>query len=279
MNVGFIGTGSMGSILIEAFIQSESLRANQIIASNRTRSKVQRLADQYPELRVAKSNADVILESQIVFLCIKPKEFKQVIDEIHKLVIPSQVIVSITSPVLIQYLEDHLCCKIAKVIPSITNYQCSGAALCMYGERITADDQTCLENMLRPISTPLHISEHYTRISSDLSSCGPAFIAFFVEQFVLAAVQETGIPHEQASRLASEMVLGTGKLLTSGGFTPASLQQRVSVPGGITAEGLRIMAAELDGVFNELIQTTHAKFENELEKVRLQFYSQEVDCP
>ncbi len=48
MKVGFIGTGSMGSILIEAFIQSGALNPEDIIASNRTASKVERLAAAYP---------------------------------------------------------------------------------------------------------------------------------------------------------------------------------------------------------------------------------------
>jgi competence protein ComER len=277
MNVGFIGTGSMGSILIEAFIQSGALRADQIVAGNRTRGKAERLALKYPGLRAAKSNIEVVLDSQIVFLCVKPKEFKKVVDEIQKVVIPEQIAISITSPVLIRHLEDHLCCKVAKVIPSITNFECSGAALCMYGERITPEDRQTIETLLQTISAPLHISEQYTRVTSDISSCGPAFLAFFIQKFIDAAVEETGISQEEATRLASEMVLGTGKLLTTGGFTPESLQERVSVPGGITAEGLRMLECGFSGVFNQLIRTTHAKFEHELEKVNTSFYGEKVD--
>lgn len=39
MKVGFIGTGSMGSLLIYALIQSGALEPRQIAASNRTPSK------------------------------------------------------------------------------------------------------------------------------------------------------------------------------------------------------------------------------------------------
>jgi competence protein ComER len=138
-------------------------------------------------------------------------------------------------------------------------------------------DRELLETLLMNISAPLRIEEEYTRVTSDLSSCGPAFLAFFVEQFVNAAVEETGIPRAEATRLASEMVLGTGKLLTSGGFTPESLQKRVSVPGGITAEGLRMMSEEFNGVFNQLIRVTHAKYEEDLEKIETAFYKTRVD--
>lgn len=271
MNVGFIGTGSMGSILIESLIRSGALPPERIIAANRTIGKAVLLADKHPGLRVARSNIEVILESELIFLCVKPVEYKKVIDEIRKVTLPSQILVSITSPVLISHLEDQLNCKIAKVIPSITNYLLSGATLCMYGDRMSDQDMLVLEQLLACISEPIVISEKHTRVTSDISSCGPAFFALLMQKFIEAAVAETGIPYGQATKLASHMLLGSGKLLTEGGFTPESLQQRVAVPGGITAEGLRLMEHELDGMFNRLIRITHAKYQEDLEKVGAMF--------
>lgn len=273
MQVGFIGTGSMGSILIKSLIQTGALLPKQIIASNRTLEKVKRLAAAYPGLQAADSNRHAASESDLLFICVKPKQFKEVIDDIKPAVHASQIVVSITSPVLIRHLEEHLPCKIAKVIPSITNYVCSGAALMMYGSRMGAEDVLMLEKLLQPIAKPVAISEEHTRICSDLSSCGPAFIAYFIEQFVQAAEALTGLPKEEASLLASEMVLGTGLLLTSGGFTPEKLRERVTVPGGITAEALRVLSIDLEGTFERLIRTTHNKYVDELEKVEELFYN------
>lgn len=271
MKVGFIGTGSMGSILIEAFIQSGALNPEQIVATNRTIAKVERLAAVYPGLQAAHSNIEAAQQSELLFLCVKPSDYKTVIDDIQGIARPEQIIVSITSPVMIYQLEQQLPSKIAKIIPSITNYVFSGATLCMYGDRLDIEDKELLENLVSHISAPVRVSEQHTRISSDLSSCGPAFLAFFIEKFIQAAVEETGISEDEATQLASEMTLGTGKLLTTGGFTPATLQQRVSVPGGITAEGLRMMQKELRGLFNNLVRTTHSKYEEDLEKVEVLF--------
>ncbi|NOU95507.1 late competence protein ComER [Paenibacillus sp. LMG 31456] len=277
MRVGFIGTGSMGSILIEAFIQSGALNPEQIVATNRTISKVERLAATYSGLKVARSNIDVVRHCDILFLCVKPTEFKTVIDDIKIEASPEQIIVSITSPVLIRQLEDLLPSKIAKIIPSITNFVFSGATLCVYSDRMADEDIELLENLLSHISAPIRISEANTRISSDLSSCGPAFLAFFIQKFIDASVEETGISREEATQLASEMTLGTGKLLTTGGFSPEALQKSVAVPGGITAEGLHMMEKELRGLFNNLIHTTHAKYEEDLEKVETRFFGTKVE--
>ncbi|NOU72400.1 late competence protein ComER [Paenibacillus sp. LMG 31458] len=271
MKAGFIGTGSMGSILIEAFIHSGAFNPEQIIAGNRTIHKVELLAETYPGLHVAGSNREVVLGSDLIFLCVKPSEFKNVIDEIKEDVLPSQLIVSITSPVLLKHLEGLLPAKISKIIPSITNYVLSGATLCIHGNRMQPEDKEWLENLFAHISSPIRVSENYTRISSDISSCGPAFLAKFLQSFIDAAVEATGISIEEATLLASEMTLGTGKLLTTGGFNPATLQKRVSVPGGITAEGLRILDDELAGIFSRVISATHTKYEEDIEKAELLF--------
>ncbi|WP_341278445.1 late competence protein ComER [Paenibacillus sp. FSL H8-0537] len=277
MKVGFIGTGTMGSLLIEALIASGALESDQISVSNRTFAKAQALADRYAGLQAEASNARAAFGKDIVFLCIKPHEFKKVIDDISSVVRPEQLLVSITSPVLLSHLEEVVPCKVAKVIPSITNHVWSGASLCIYGSRIHSEDKERLESLLAFISEPLQIDESYTRVVSDLSSCGPAFISCLLEQFVDAAVEETGIDREEALKVASAMLLGTGLLLTEGGLTPADVQARVAVPGGITAQALKLLRCETDDVFNRLIRTTHAKFHDDVAKVSISFYGEEVN--
>jgi competence protein ComER len=271
MNVSFIGTGSMGGTLIESFVRSGALLPGQITITNRTYDKAEQLASRYPGMHAVRTNAEAVHGSNLVFLCIKPLDFKSVIDEIKASIQPEQMIVSITSPVLLAHLEEWLPCKIAKVIPSITNMMLSGASLCIYGSRLDAIDQAMLEGLLSHISDPIRIDEQYTRVVSDLSSCGPAFMAYLLQQFVDAAVLETGIDRTDAVRLAGSMLHGTGLLLTEGGMTPETLQARVSVPGGITAAALRQLDSEMSGVFERLIQTTHAKFREDLEKVDQSF--------
>ncbi|MFD1953398.1 late competence protein ComER [Paenibacillus thailandensis] len=267
MNVGFIGTGTMGTLLIEALITSGALDPKQISVSNRTLAKAEALAARYPGLRAVHSNAEAAADCELLFLCVKPLEFHKVVGDIASVVCPGQLVVSITSPVMISLLEQRLPCKIAKMIPSITNSVWSGATLCIYGSRVAEEDKDKLESLLKHISQPLRIEESFTRIVSDISSCGPAFFAFLLEQFVKAAVEETGIERGEAVRVASEMLLGTGLLLTEGGLTPEQIQKRVAVPGGITAQALELLRQDTAGVFGRLIRTTHDKYNEDVEKI------------
>jgi len=272
MNVGFIGTGSMGGVLIQAFIKSNALKPDQILITNRTIKKAEQLVEMHPGIHLSHSIQELVIHSDILFLCVKPMEFRSVLDIIAPLIRKEQVIVSITSPVLIRHLESKLPCKIAKIIPSITNFERSGATLCMYGSLMTDKDKELLESLLCHISAPVRIDERHARVTSDISSIGPAFMAFFVEQLVQAAVELTGISRGEANRLAGEMLLGTGLLLTSGGYSPETLQQRVSVPGGITAKALQLLQKRTDGIFLDVIKATHAKYEEDLNKVEEMMY-------
>ena len=140
-------------------------------------------------------------------------------------------------------------------------------ALCIYGR--SKDEENIkerLETLISYISEPLRIEENYTRIVSDLSSCGPAFISFFCEQFVEAAVEETGISTEEATKLQATCCLEPALFLTKGGMTPAQVQERVAVPGGITAKAFKYAARETDRHISiSLIRTTHAKYKEDLE--------------
>jgi len=276
VNVGFIGTGNMGSTLIEAFVRSGALSPKQMIASNRTRDKALLLASKFPDFRVAEHNGQSAAESDILFLCVKPLEYKRVIDDIRSFVRPDQIIVSITSPVQIRHLEAALPAKIAKVIPSVTNLVLSGAVLCIYGERLTQTDREMLDRLFEHIGRPLHVREDFTRIASDLTSCGPAFLDFILQRLIDAACDVAGFHPEEAARVVSSMTLGTGKLLTEGGFVPGDIEKKVSVPGGITSEGLRLLNEEIGNVFHHLVRTTHAKYEEDLCKVEAMFNERDV---
>ena len=269
--VGFIGTGSMGSVLIHALLRSNALKPEELMIHNRTTIKAEAVAEYYPGIKVSCSPVETAVSSDILFLCVKPFEFINVLDKISIFLRRDQMLVSITSPVVISQLEAVVACKVAKVIPSLTNYEKSGATLCMYGERMGDKDKELLESLLCHISTPIRINEQFARVSSDISSIGPAFVAYFVEQLVDAAVEVTGITRQEANRLAGEMVLGTGLLLTSGGFTPHALQERISVPGGITAKALALLRIETEGLFEQIIRTTHVKFEEDLEAIEEMF--------
>lgn len=269
--VGFIGIGTMGGMLIDAFLRAGTFRPEQVFIHNRTPQKAHMMAQKYPGMTIASSNAAVAQQTQLLFLCVKPLDFQTVLKEIAPHVTPSQTVVAIASPVLLQHLAEQLPSKLIKFIPSLTNLSHAGACLLTFHERIPGDEREQWKQLFSAIGTPVEISEAHTRIASDLSSCGPAFLSHILSQMADAAVEEAGLPRCLAEALVVHMLDGTARLLMQEGLSLQEIQQRIAVPGGITQQGLSWLSDQLAGVFHRLFQTTHAKYAEDVEKIQAAF--------
>ncbi|MCF6092898.1 late competence protein ComER [Microaerobacter geothermalis] len=273
MQLGFIGTGNMGGMLIEALIQSSYISASQVTAINRTREKVIKLAARYPGLKSAETIKEMTLHCDIIFICVKPMEYRKVMQELHDGLFPHQFVVSITSPVMIANLETNLPCKVVKMIPSITNSAFAGASLVVWGTRLTKEDKEYLLTLFQQFSHPVIIEEEETRVSSDIISCGPAFFGYLLQQFIEGAVEEIGISREKATALATEMMIGLGELLSSEKYNLETLVNKVCVPGGVTGAGLTALEEMAKPMFHQLFQRTHMKFYEDVEEMKKHFES------
>jgi competence protein ComER len=275
MKIGFIGAGSMGSLLVGAFIRAGAMQPDDIVVSSRTQAKLSAMAQEYPGLHIAASNREAAIGADYLFLCVKPMDFRRVLDDISPVLNEGQIVISITSPVKIASLEELLPCKVAKIIPSVVNAVGSGASLIMWGSRLTEKDQQGLWNLFSAISRPIRIPEEEVRVASDLSSCGPAFMAYLLEQFIDAAVLSAGMERETATALACEMMLGSARLMLELPCSPSELQAKVSVPGGITSAALDSLRKSTRGAFLQVLYTTHEKFAEDLDRVDSSLFPRE----
>lgn len=266
MEVGFIGTGSMGRILIEAFIASGAIPPSQITIINRTKEKAESLVATHPEIKLASSVEELIQKCGAIFICVRPSDYVPVLKLLQQNSHADQTVISITSAILLKDMERSIPSKIIKLIPSITNAALSGASLVMFSERLSIEEKNMWNQIFASMSQPIEIDEQYVRVSSDLISCGPAFFSYLLQSFIESAVSQTGISHESATFMVTEMMIGYGRLISIGGFTLETLQERVLVPGGVTGIGLGVIKEELGPLFDHLFQKTHEKFEQDVEE-------------
>jgi competence protein ComER len=271
MKIGIIGTGNMGRILIEALIEGKAVSPSSMYITNRTISKALDIRLSYPEIVVENSAIEVAKQAQLLFICVKPGNMFDCIQDMVHYLTKEHCVVSITSPISVEQLESVLPCSTARAIPSITNRALAGVSLLSFGERCEPHWKQSLTKLLEHISTPLQIEENITRVASDIVSCGPAFFSYLTRRFIDAAVSETKIDEETATKLASEMLIGLGALLQKELYTLPTLQEKVCVKGGITGEGIKILENEIGEVFEHLFQATHSKFDEDVKETTKQF--------
>jgi competence protein ComER len=263
MKIGMIGTGNMGKILVEAMIDGNAISPEDVFIYNRTLNKALEIKENYPNINIGSSDIEIAKETDLIFLCVKPHDMYGVAQNISPVLTKDKCVVSITSPISPSQLDTFFNCSVARIIPSITNRALAGVSLFSFGSNCTEEWKKKLEGFYEKFSTPLEIEDNITRVASDIVSCGPAFFCYLTRKFIEGAVEETEIDLETATKLASEMLIGLGELLKKGYYTLPTLQEKVSVKGGITGEGINVLERQLGDTFNQLFQATQAKYEDD----------------
>ncbi len=263
MKWGIIGTGNMGKVLLHALTESQAVAEENIHIYNRTLMKAYELLNQYPNVSVERNLKTITSKSDVLYLCAKPKEILSIAQQIKSHVRKDQMVISITSSITTDHLDQILPCKTARMIPSITNQSLSGATLLSFGKRCSPIDQEMLMQTCKLFSHPFLVSDSTVRAASDVVSCGPAFISYVLEDMIHSVEEVTLLERKEAEQFVEVMMIGFGKLLEEKHFTLKSLMEKVMVKGGITGVGMEALEAEINQSFRNVFLKTHEKFSEE----------------
>ena len=79
--VGFLGAGNMGEAIIKGLLQTGLVPTSAIAATDARADRLQQMTSQYG-IRAAASNLDLVAESDVVILAVKPQIMGAVLKEI-----------------------------------------------------------------------------------------------------------------------------------------------------------------------------------------------------
>lgn len=271
MKIGIIGTGNMGKILIQAMVDSNAVHASDMMVTNRSPEKVKRIKQHYPQIKIARHAVELAENSKFIFICVKPLQIYPLIQQLNDVLTEDHILISITSPISTDELENETTCQVTRIIPSITNRAFSGASLFSFGKRMSDENKRLLTGLFEYFSQPVYISEEHTRVASDIVSCGPAFISYLLQQFIDGAVRQTSISKELAIELTSNMLVGLSNLIEKNYYSLETLQEKVTVQGGITGIGIEVLENEVGEMFDQLFIATHRKYAEDRRGIHEQF--------
>jgi pyrroline-5-carboxylate reductase len=235
--ISFIGCGKMATALISSIYKNNV--AKEIYASGKNIDNLENVRQKY-EVITSNDNKKVIKNADIVFLCVKPQNMNEVLDEIKDSV-KNQLIVSIAAGITLKQIESKL--KNARVIRVMPNLNCLVSEMaCGFskGKHANKEDIKNVSKILNNAGTAFEVKEELIDAVSIISGSGPAFYAFFIQSFAEAGIKE-GLPREIAYSLAAKTAQGTGKLLLDTDLEAKDLIKMVSSKKGITLEGLKVL--------------------------------------
>lgn len=270
MNVGFVGMGNMGQMLVTALVRSGVLQPSEITISNRSPEKLAQTAARLPGVVKAFSNSGLARQCETIFLCVKPGETRELLDEIGPYITPNHLLITINNTVEIGMLERRVRARVAKVIPSLLQAVSAGGSLLIFGQRCTPEDRAFLLRLFGAVSTPYVIEEPQVRVASDLTSCGPAFLSYAFRALAEAARHyQPDLSRERVDAMICETVKATCQLMEQTGLSFDDIIARVSTPGGVTADGIAVMDELMGGLWEQVIETTIHKENAKRAKVDL----------
>ena len=243
--VGIIGTGRLGSMIIRGLARAKAVPPQDIVIQNRTAEKAEALAREVPGVRVLSKPEDVLEEAETIFLCVKPQDFPTLLPKIGTQIPEDKLLVSTLLVPYLSRLERMIQGPLARVYPSVVQQTGRGVALVAFGGEVSEGQRETLFRLLAALGKTFEIPESLFRLCGDITSCGPAFMAYMVGSLARVAVRR-GLDPQMAQAMALETMGATAALLSQSHLSFDDLVDRVATPGGCTAEGVKILVGSLD---------------------------------
>ncbi|XP_056270518.1 pyrroline-5-carboxylate reductase 3 [Pseudoliparis swirei] len=239
LKIGFIGAGNMAFGIAKGILSGNVLPVNVRVSapSSRNFGRFQELG-----IAVTHSNVEVVSGSDVVFVAVKPHLVQPVLNEISLHVTDRHIIVSVAAGVTLTTLEELLPenSVVIRLMPNLPCVVQEGALLFSRGTHAKQEDGALLYSLLHRCGLVEEGPEAWIDIHTGLSGSGVAFVYLFAEALAEGAVK-MGMPSALAHSIASQTVLGAGRLLRESGKHPAQLRSEVCTPGGTTIYGLHTL--------------------------------------
>lgn len=238
MKFGFIGAGNMGGAIIKGFIKSKRVAPPDI---NVSRNNKEALAEMEQTIGIKGcTTEEVVNDSNIVFLAVKPHMFPQITKEIAPLLKDSnKLVVSMAAGITTNSLEQMLGfdCPIVRIMPNINaEILMSTTAICK-NEYAIPEDIEIIKDMFSDIGLAVEVSENQFPIFTAIAGCSPAYVYLFIDSLAKGA-QKMGMNKKLALDIATSAVLGSAKMFELSNSHPWELIDKVCSPGGTTIEGV-----------------------------------------
>ncbi|CAF0891286.1 unnamed protein product [Rotaria sordida] len=218
---------------------------DQIIASDVDENQ-RKIATSQLGIVTTADNKQVVNESSLLILAVKPKDVETVLKEIRDPFVPhSHLLISIAAGIRTTTIEKFLKPKsrVVRVMPNIACLVNASCSVYSSGQYATDDDRSLVNTIFSSVgSCEGEIDENLLNVVTALSGSGPAYFSVMVDALADGAVK-AGLSRSMALTLASKTMLGTAKMLLDKEqqLHPSQLKDAVASPGGTTIYGLEVM--------------------------------------
>ncbi|MBN2413219.1 pyrroline-5-carboxylate reductase [candidate division KSB1 bacterium] len=238
--IAFIGVGNMGEALLGGLLKAKLTNPENIIATDVLPARLKQISEKW-QVDTTTDNNKAVKFADVIVLCVKPQAINDLLTDIKESIRGEQLIISILAGITTGTIEKFINKKnpVVRAMPNIPAVVDEGAAGLCLGEFANDNDHKKIAlKILGSVGEVEIVSEAQMDIVTGLSGSGPAYIYMVIEALTDGGVM-MGLPRDVATRLASQTVLGSAKLVKETGIHPAVLKDQVTTPGGTTIQAIK----------------------------------------
>ncbi len=246
MTVAFLGTGSMGSAILNGMIQSGT-KGSDVRATTKSVANAEQLSLKYGVTAFAtdhqpNANALAVEGADIVIVAVKPAYVLEVLDEISSVISKGALVISVAAGVQTKTMEEHLpeTVSVIRAMPNTPALIQKGVTGISTGSRVSGAQLEIATELFEAVGKTLVIPEDHIDALSTISGSGPAYVFYLMEEFIKTAKSQ-GFSQEAAYLMVSETFLGASELLVQTQGDPAELRRAVTSPNGTTMKAVAVL--------------------------------------
>jgi pyrroline-5-carboxylate reductase len=240
--VGFIGVGNMAQAIIKGLIESKTIAAKSVFATNRSQGKLQKAAEFFG-IQTCDDNEELVDACDVIILAMKPQDLNAAIEPIVGAFREGQIVISLAAGVNLHTLEKKLPqCRIVRLMPNTPALIQKG----MFGYVTSSEDdqalETFVEDMCQPLGSVYRMDDEDQFEAFTVSCASGTGFVYELMMYWQDWIEERGFDPAIARKMVVETFLGAAALAEQSAGTPLEeLQSKVTSKKGITAAGLQSM--------------------------------------
>ena len=244
--VAILGAGSMGTAILAGMIKAH-IKPEHVKVTARRVESAEALAKKFGVTAYAtnyqpNANSLAVAGAQVVLLSVKPTYVVEVLDQIKEVIAKDALVISVAAGVTTATIEEHLPESVAVIrampnTPALIKLGVTGISV---GSRASQEQLAIATELFTGVGKTLVIPEEQIDALSTISGSGPAYVFYFIEEFIRTAVAQ-GFSDDEAYLMVSQTFLGASELLVQTHGDPADLRRQVTSPNGTTMKAVAVL--------------------------------------
>ena len=226
MKAAIIGAGNMGGAIARGLAKGTIIPAGNIIVSNPTQGKLDKLKAEFPALQVTNDNQEAAAGADMIIFAVKPWLMEPVIKELEKLT---------------HYVADKEM-TMFRLIPNTAISEMESMTL-IASRNATKEQEQLMLDIFNQMGLAMLIPEEKIAATTAMTSCGIAYVLKYIQAAMQAGV-EMGIYPKDGMRMVAQSVKGAAELILNNDTHPSVEIDKGCTPGGITIKGINELEHE-----------------------------------